>query len=114
MDGEATTYVVGDATTILVYRRLTGKQRLLYLAGPMRESDKTAFLSAIARCGGQAALARLLSAALGTKISQQRIWNAAHRDQTIPAEWCLAIEQATGGAVSRHALRPDLYPQGES
>ena len=72
---------------------------------------KTALLSAIAHCGGQAALARALSAALETKISQQRVWNTLHRDPVIPAEWCLAIEQATGGAVSRHALRPDLYPE---
>ena len=77
----------------------------------MNGSRKTALLSAIALCGGQAALARLLSAALGAKISQQRIWNAAHRDQSLPAEWCLAIENATGGKVTRHALRPDLYPE---
>lgn len=76
----------------------------------MTDARKTALLTAIALCGGQAALARILSAALGAKISQQRIWNAAHRDQSIPAEWCLALEQATGGQVTRHALRPDLYP----
>ena len=79
----------------------------------MPTQDKPALFSAIALCGGQAALARLLSAALGVPVSQQRIWNAAHRDQTIPAEWCLGIEQATGGKVTRHALRPDLYPTGE-
>lgn len=79
----------------------------------MPTESKPALLSAIALCGGQAALARILSAMLGTKVSQQRIWNAAHRDQSIPAEWCLAIEQATGGQVTRHALRPDLYPTGD-
>jgi DNA-binding transcriptional regulator YdaS (Cro superfamily) len=66
--------------------------------------------SAIAHCGGQAGLARLLSCVLGKKVSQQRVWNAVHRDQTVPAGWCLAIEEATGGRVGRHALRPDLYP----
>lgn len=74
-------------------------------------AEKTALKAAIRQCGGQAGLARILSAALGLKISQQRIWNAAHRDRSIPAEWCLAIEQATAGQVSRHALRPDLYPE---
>jgi TorA maturation chaperone TorD len=28
----------------------------------------------------------------------------------VPAEYVLKIEQATGGRVSRHSLRPDLYP----
>lgn len=77
----------------------------------MQNQTKPALLSAIALCGGQAALARALSAALGARVSQQRTWNAAHRDQTVPAEWCLAIEQATEGRVSRHQLRPDLYPE---
>jgi DNA-binding transcriptional regulator YdaS (Cro superfamily) len=80
----------------------------------MKNNAQPALLSAIAICGGQAALARALSAALGTRISQQRIWNAAHRDQTIPAEWCLAIEQATGGQITANALRPDLYPKETS
>jgi DNA-binding transcriptional regulator YdaS (Cro superfamily) len=72
--------------------------------------EKAGLQSAIALSGGQAGLARLLSSVLGKRVSQQRIWNAVNRDQTVPAEWCLAIEQATGGRVSRHALRPDLYP----
>jgi DNA-binding transcriptional regulator YdaS (Cro superfamily) len=72
--------------------------------------QKKAFAAAIALCGGQAALARLLTRAAGKTVSQQRIWNAAHRDQSIPAEWCVAIEKATGGKVSRQDLRPDLYP----
>jgi DNA-binding transcriptional regulator YdaS (Cro superfamily) len=72
--------------------------------------QKAALADAVALCGGQAALARLLSRAAGRPVSQQRIWNALHRDQSIPAEWCVAIERATGGRVSRQALRPDLYP----
>lgn len=28
----------------------------------------------------------------------------------VPAERVLAVESATGGKVSRHDLRPDLYP----
>ena len=75
----------------------------------MPTPEKTALLAAIAHCGGQASLARILSAALGLRVSQQRIWNAVHRDSTIPAEWCLAIEEATGGKTSRQALRHDLY-----
>lgn len=74
---------------------------------------KTALITAIALCGGQAALARLLAKAAGRSVSQQRIWNAVHRDRSIPAEWCVAIEQATGGKVSRRDLRPDLYPEAK-
>ena len=76
--------------------------------------EKAALTHAIALCGGQAGLARLLSAGKDRKVSQQRIWNALHRDRTIPADWCLGIEEATGGKVSRHALRPDLYPGEEA
>ncbi|WP_238540930.1 helix-turn-helix domain-containing protein [Herbaspirillum sp. YR522] len=31
--------------------------------------------------------------------------------KSAPAERCLAIEDATGGAVSRFDLRPDIYGQ---
>lgn len=29
----------------------------------------------------------------------------------VPAEWCLPIERATEGKITRHQLRPDLYPE---
>jgi DNA-binding transcriptional regulator YdaS (Cro superfamily) len=61
---------------------------------------------AIQLLGGQSALAR----ACGGKIRQQHIWNWLHRDGKVPAEHVLAIEQATGGRVNRHQLRPDIYP----
>ena len=72
--------------------------------------QKTALIRAAQLCGGQAALARLLSARTGGAVSQQRVWNAVHRDRSVPGEWCLAIEEATGGKISAQALRPDLYP----
>lgn len=31
--------------------------------------------------------------------------------ERVPAERVLGIELATGGAVTRHELRPDLYPE---
>jgi DNA-binding transcriptional regulator YdaS (Cro superfamily) len=63
---------------------------------------KDALLDACSKAGGQSALAR----ALGLK-SQGTIsgWLAAGR---VPAERVLSIETLTG--VSRHRLRPDLYP----
>lgn len=57
---------------------------------------------AVERAGSQTALARLL----GKK--QSHVWNWLHRDRKIPADMVLPIERVTG--VSRHELRPDLYP----
>ena len=59
---------------------------------------------AIKKAGGQTALAKAL------EISQARVWNWVNRDPKIPAEMVLRIEAATG--VSRHKLRPDIYPLG--
>ena len=57
---------------------------------------------AVAVTGSQSALARLL------KVTPQSVQEWVMRRQP-PAERVLAIEEATG--VSRHDLRPDLYPR---
>jgi len=64
---------------------------------PMRDQ---ALELAITEAGGTAALARAINVT-PQAISQ---WDR------VPAERALAVEQATGGKVSRHQLRPDLYP----
>lgn len=61
---------------------------------------------AIEEVGSQAELARRI----GKK--QAHVWNWLNRDKTVPAEAVLSIEEATGGKVTRHELRPDLYPVG--
>ncbi|HKQ43882.1 MAG TPA: YdaS family helix-turn-helix protein [Rhizomicrobium sp.] len=43
-------------------------------------------------------------------VSPQAVSEVLRRSHRVPAEWCLALEHATGGAISRHDLRPDLYP----
>jgi DNA-binding transcriptional regulator YdaS (Cro superfamily) len=43
-------------------------------------------------------------------VSPQAVSEILRRGRRVPAEWCLALETATGGAVTRHDLRPDLYP----
>ena len=43
-------------------------------------------------------------------VSPQAVSEILRRGKRVPAEWCLALETATGGAVTRHDLRPDLYP----
>ncbi|MFZ1625569.1 MAG: YdaS family helix-turn-helix protein [Gammaproteobacteria bacterium] len=65
--------------------------------------EKTPILRACDAVGGQSALAR----ALGLK-SQGSVSGWIARN-TVPAERVLPIESLTG--VSRHELRPDLYPR---
>jgi DNA-binding transcriptional regulator YdaS (Cro superfamily) len=50
--------------------------------------------------GGPTKLAKLL------KISRPALYQWTR----VPAERVLAIENATSGVVTRHELRPDLYP----
>lgn len=63
---------------------------------------KNAAERAAAKVGGQSALARILGC---TPQAVQRMCSTGK----VPAERVLAIEEATG--VSRHDLRPDLYPK---
>jgi len=53
--------------------------------------------------GSQTALARVLG------VRQGHIHYWLHRRGRVPAEYVLTIERETG--VSRHELRPDVYPQ---
>lgn len=43
-------------------------------------------------------------------IVQQHISRLLNGSRPITAEAAVAIERATGGVVSRHELRPDLWP----
>lgn len=60
---------------------------------------------AIATLGSQSALASGLGVTQGL-ISQ---WSTGRLK--VPAERCIAIEQATNGAVTRYELRPDVFGQ---
>lgn len=62
---------------------------------------------AVDLAGSQAELARRISTSEKT-VKQQHIWNWLNRDKKVPPENVLDIERATG--VSRHDLRPDIYP----
>ena len=59
--------------------------------------------------GSQSAVAR----AIGK--TQQTVNDVVRTGKRVPAEWCLPLERATAEKgpdkmVSRHQLRPDLYP----
>lgn len=55
--------------------------------------------------GSQSAFARLCG------VSQTAVWKWLQSGKRLPAEHVLAVEAETG--VSRHLLRPDIYPPAE-
>ncbi|MGJ0508838.1 MAG: transcriptional regulator [Methylocystis sp.] len=67
--------------------------------------NSAALTEAIELCGSQAALA----ARIGVKQQLISFWLTKSKIG-VPAEYVLPIERATGGVISRHALRPDIYP----
>jgi TorA maturation chaperone TorD/DNA-binding transcriptional regulator YdaS (Cro superfamily) len=64
-----------------------------------------ALAAAVDMVGGQAKLARMLG------VTQPNVWHWLHKSERVPGEYVLKIEEATGGRISRHDLRPDLYPK---
>ena len=62
----------------------------------------TALERAVAAAGSQSALARICG------VSQPAVFGWLKSGKAIPAEYALAVEAAT--SISRHELRPDLYP----
>lgn len=61
-----------------------------------------ALMAAVDRAGSQSALARAVG------CSSTAVWKWVQSTKRMPAEFVLRAEAATG--VSRHLLRPDLYP----
>ena len=65
------------------------------------EAERTQIQQACDAVGGQAAMA----AQLGISPAQVNQWCKGSRP--VPLEYCVAIERATNGAVTRQDLRPD-------
>ena len=63
-----------------------------------------ALQTAVDFAGGQSALGR----AIGKK--QSDIWSWLNVTKKAPAEFVIAIENAVDRKVTRHQLRPDIYP----
>lgn len=65
---------------------------------------RQALEKACEKVGGQLPLAKKIN------TSQSQVWYWLTRSKNgVAAEYVLPIEEATG--ISRHALRPDLYPE---
>lgn len=63
-----------------------------------------ALKKSVAKVGdNQSELARICG------VSQNAVWKWIQSTKQLPAEHVIAVEKATG--VSRHDLRPDIYPR---
>ncbi|MFC3579508.1 transcriptional regulator [Sphingomonas hylomeconis] len=62
--------------------------------------------SAVDQVGSQSAFARLCG------VSQTAVWKWLQSGKRLPAEHVLTVERESG--VSRHLLRPDIYPADPS
>lgn len=66
--------------------------------------DKSPIQRAIAACeNSKANLARRVG------VTPAMVWQWENGIRPVPATRCAAIEQATGGAVTRQELRPDVF-----
>jgi len=65
-----------------------------------------ALKAAVNRAGSQSAFARICG------VSQPSVWKWLQSGKRLPAEHVLKVEAELG--VSRHVLRPDLYPFEQS
>jgi DNA-binding transcriptional regulator YdaS (Cro superfamily) len=70
-----------------------------------RATAASALAQAVSQAPSQKAFERL------TGVKQQNVSNWLRKSQPLPAEHVLKVEQSTG--VSRHLLRPDIYPADE-
>jgi DNA-binding transcriptional regulator YdaS (Cro superfamily) len=71
----------------------------------MQNTGMAALAQAVAILGNQSKAAQAIG------VSPQAVSEVMRRGRRMPAEWCLKIQQATQGAVTANALRPDLYPK---
>ena len=67
-----------------------------------KQSPSAALHSSVMSAGSQSALARICG------VTQAAVWKWLDGGKHLPAEHVLKVERHTG--VSRHLLRPDLYP----
>ncbi|RXD05380.1 helix-turn-helix domain-containing protein [Sphingomonas sp. UV9] len=65
-------------------------------------SPVEALNSAVEIAGSQSAMSRICG------VGQPAVWKWLQIGKRLPAEYCLSVEAATG--VSKHLLRPDIYP----
>ncbi len=72
---------------------------------------QSALETAVDIAGTQKELARRITEHHGREITQPYISRWMNDTKRVPAEYVLAVEKAVQGQVTRHQLRPDLYPK---
>lgn len=63
---------------------------------------------AVRICGSQNALAEAMTG-VGFPCVQQTISKLVNGELRVDADFAIGIDRATGGRISKHALRPDLF-----
>lgn len=71
---------------------------------PMNVTGIDALKVAVTTIGTQTDLARVVGR------TPQAVSDVLRRGLRVPPEWCIPIEDATEGKITRSMLRPDLYP----
>jgi DNA-binding transcriptional regulator YdaS (Cro superfamily) len=64
---------------------------------------KTPIQAAVENIGSQGATAQAIG------VTQPLVWQWCNGKRPVAAHHCVAIEQATGGEVTRYDLRPDVF-----
>ncbi len=87
-------------------KEVTKKQQL------RKAREKKLLLKVATLAGGQKKLAEKLAKLTKRPINQSHISNMinVYKNPMPPAELVIPMEKAVNGAVTRHQLRPDLYP----
>lgn len=70
----------------------------------MSKAPKPALQRAAEEVGNLNRLAKMIGK------RQSTVWHWLQTGR-VPPDWCAKIEEATGGKVSRQALRPDVFGQ---
>ncbi|UQN41910.1 helix-turn-helix domain-containing protein [Agarivorans sp. B2Z047] len=73
----------------------------------IKENPLLALKQAVELLGGQHGAARALETRQGS------VWHWINTQKRVPANLAIKLEKATDGKVTRHQLRPDLYPSEE-
>lgn len=47
-------------------------------------------------------------------VTVQAVWQWQHRSKRLPPYRAIQIEEATGGRVTKHQLRPDIFGASEA
>lgn len=71
-------------------------------------------LKAIKLAGGQSNVAKICSSYSGKNIKQGHVWYWIYRKKEWPAEFVIPLSDATNNEVTRHELRPDIYPDNNA